>query len=163
MLSKSMEAAINDQITHELYSSHLYLAMSAHFDAANLPGTAHWMRVQAREEQGHAMKFYGYINSHDGRVILQGIDQPPSDFGTIVEAFQHVLEHERKVTGLINQLYAQAFKENDYATQMLLQWFINEQVEEEKNATEIVEQLKLIGTHGTALYMMDRQLASRAG
>ena len=163
MLSESMLKALNDQVKHEYYSSYLYLSMAAHFEAANLGGFAHWMKVQAREEMGHAMKFYEYIYDQGGRVTLQAIEQPPADFGSAMSVFQAALEHERKVTGLIRNLYGLAAKENDYATQVVLQWFINEQVEEEKNATQIVEQLKMIGDQGAALFMMNAQLGARAG
>ncbi len=163
MISKTIETALNDQIKHELYSSYLYLSMSAYCEAANLAGAAHWMRGQSREEYGHGMKFYGYIHDQGGRVALQALAQPPAEWTSLLDLFQQVLEHERKVTSLIQNLYALAFKENDYATQSFLQWFINEQVEEEKHATQIVEQLKMIGNSGQALYLMDRQLAARAG
>ena len=162
MLTQTLQAALNEQITHELYSAYLYLSMAAHFEAATLPGFAHWMKTQAKEEQGHAMKFFEYIHDQGGRVTLRAIDQPPTQFGSPLAVFQTVLEHERKVTSLIRNLYELATKENDYATQIELQWFINEQVEEEKNATQIVEQLKLIGDQGAALFMMNAQLGSRA-
>jgi ferritin len=161
MISKTMQAALNDQIKHEYYSSYLYLSMSAHFDAANLSGFAHWMRAQSREELGHAMKFFGYVNDQGGRVTLQAIDQPPVEFGSPLAVFKAVLEHEQKVTSLINGLAALAAKENDYATSGMLQWFINEQVEEEKNAVQIVEELKLVGESGASLFLVDRQLAAR--
>jgi ferritin len=163
MISKTVEAALNDQIKHEIYSSYLYLSMSAYCEAANLAGAAHWMRTQSREEYGHAMKFYGYVHDQAGRVTLQALAQPPAEWTSLLDLFQQVLDHERKVTTLIQNLYALAFKESDYATQSFLQWFINEQVEEEKNATQIVEQLKMIGHSGQALFMMDRHLAARAG
>jgi len=162
MINKTVETAINEQIKHELYSAYLYLSMSAYCEASNLPGAAHWMRTQAAEEQGHAMKFYGYVTEQGGRVVLQALAQPPSEFASPLDLFQQVLEHERKVTALITRLYETALQEKDYATQGLLQWYIKEQVEEEKNATAIVEQMKMVGTTGTALYMLDRQLAARA-
>jgi ferritin len=162
MFSKAVQDAINDQINKELYSAYLYLSMSAYCEAASLPGAAHWMAVQAAEEQGHAMKFFGYMNERSGRVMLEAIAQPPAEFTSLLDLFQQVLEHERKVTGLINKLYELALKEGDYPTQVLLHWFIQEQVEEEKNAAQIIEQLKMIGTQGTPLYMMDRQLGARA-
>jgi ferritin len=163
MISKTVQDAINDQIKNELYSAYLYLSMSAHFEAANLLGFAHWMRVQAKEEQGHAMKFFDYINDQGGHVLLKAIDQPPTAWKSSLELFQQVLEHEQKVTGLINKLYELAVKENDYATQVMLQWFITEQVEEEKNASQVIEQLKLIDAHGTAVLMLDHQLGKRGG
>ena len=161
MISKTIEAALNEQIKHELYSSYLYLSMSAWAEASNYAGAAHWMRVQFHEEQEHAMKFYGYIHDQGGRVTLQGLAQPPVEWTSMLDLFQQVLDHERKVTSLINNLYGLALKENDYATQGLLSYFIKEQVEEEKNVTTIIEQLKIIGNSGQATFMMDRHLASR--
>jgi ferritin len=161
MLSKVVEDAINEQIKNELYSAYLYLAMSAHFEVANLPGSAHWMRLQSQEEVEHAMKFFDYVNERGGRVVLQAINQPPAEFKSPLDIFQQALEHEQKVTGMINNLYALAVKENDYPTQVMLQWFIEEQVEEEKSAGDVVEQLKMIGDHIPSLLMLDRQLGAR--
>jgi ferritin len=161
MLSQTLQDAINEQIKNELYSAYLYLSMSAHFEAHNLAGFARWMRLQAQEEQEHAMKFFDYVHDRGGAVKLQAIDQPPSEWKSALELFQQVLEHEQKVTGMIHRLYALAVKENDYAAQIMLQWFITEQVEEEKNATEIIENLKLIDAHGTAVLMLDKQLGKR--
>jgi ferritin len=163
MLSKKISDEMNAQIKHEFASAYLYLAMSARFEAENLPGFAHWMRLQAQEEVEHAMKFYNYIFDRGGSVVLQAIEQPPSEFGTPLEAFQKALEHEKKVTALINNIYASADKENDYASKVFLNWFVEEQVEEEKNATAVVETLKLIGDSKNGLFMLDRQLGSRSG
>lgn len=161
MISKSMQDAINEQIKNELYSAYLYLSMSAHFEARNLNGFAKWLRVQANEELGHAMKFYDYVLERGGQVVLKAIDQPPAEWKSNLEVFEQVLEHEQKITALINKLYEQALKENDYPSQILLHWFINEQVEEEKNATQIIEKLKLIDAHGTAVLMLDHELGKR--
>ena len=161
MLSKKVQDAINEQIKNELYSGYLYLAMSADFESKNLPGFAHWMRMQAEEEQEHALKFFDFVNDRGARVVLQAIDQPPVEWESPLAVFEQTLEHEQKVTGLIYQLYELALEENDYPTQVMLQWFIDEQVEEEKNATEIVETLRLAGEKGQALIMMDRALARR--
>ncbi len=163
MLSKTMQDAINDQIKHELNSAYIYLAMSAHAEAENWPGAAHWLAAQAAEEQGHAMKLFGYINDRGGRVTLQAIPQPPQEFTSLLDLFEQVLAHERKVSALINRLYEIALSEKDYAAQSMVQWFINEQVEEEKSASDIVDALKLVGTQGTALFMIDRQLGVRGG
>ncbi len=161
MLSQRMVDALNAQINHELYASYLYLSMSAYCESQNLPGFAHWMRLQSEEERAHALKFLDYIHDRGGRVLLKGIEHPPVEFETVHDVFEQTLEHERHVTHLIHQLYDLALQENDYATQVLLQWFITEQVEEEKNATQIVEQLKIVGAEGIALYMLDRELAGR--
>ncbi len=161
MLGKKLQDALNEQIKNELYSGYLYLAMSAYFETNNLPGFAHWMRVQAGEEQEHALKFFDFIVDRGGRVVLHAIDQPPVEFHSPLAVFEATLEHEQKVTGLINKLYELAVAENDYPAQVMLQWFINEQVEEEKNATQIVETLKMIGDKGQALIMLDRELGQR--
>jgi len=161
MLNKGVQDAINEQIKNELYSAYLYLSMSAYCEAVNLPGFAHWMRLQSQEEVSHAMKYFEFINDRGGRVVLQAIDQPPIEFQSPLDVFQQTLEHERKVTAMIHRLYELAVKENDYATQAQLQWFITEQVEEEKRASEIVERLKMIGDQGPALLMLDRQLGER--
>lgn len=161
MIPGKLLNGLNDQIKHEFYASHLYLAMSAHFEAENLPGFAHWMRLQHEEEHQHAMRIFDFINNRDERVVLQGIDQPPSEFGTPLEIFQQALEHERKVTGQINELYRLAIEEGDYASQSMLQWFVDEQVEEEKVTGDIVDQLKLVGGESTALFMLDRELGAR--
>lgn len=161
MLSNTVQSALNDQINHEMYSAYLYLSMAAHFEAANLAGFAHWMRVQAQEELTHAMKLFDYIVDQGGQVSLKAIEQPPAQFGSPQAVFESVLDHEKKVTGLIHALYTLAAKENDYASQGMLQWFIDEQIEEEKNATQIVEELKLVGDSGASLFLVDRQLAAR--
>lgn len=161
MLNKKLQDALNEQIKNELYSGYLYLAMSAYFEANNLPGFAHWMRVQAAEEQTHALKFFDFVVDHGGRVELQAIDQPPVEFQSPLAVFEATLAHEQKVTGLIYKLYELAIAEHDYPAQVMLQWFINEQVEEEKNATQIVETLKMIGEKGQALVMLDRELSQR--
>jgi ferritin len=161
MLSEKVQDAINAQINHELYSSYLYLSMSAHFEAVNLPGFANWTRIQAEEENEHAMKFYDYVNDRDGRVVLKAIAQPPVEFGTPLDVFTAILEHEQKVTSLINQLYETAVKEKDYPTQVMLYWFINEQVEEEKNASAIVEQLRMMDNHQGNIIHVDRHVGKR--
>ncbi|HUT36864.1 MAG TPA: ferritin [Planctomycetota bacterium] len=162
MLSKKMEDALNKQVNAELFSSYLYLAMAADFEAKNLPGFAHWLKVQAKEENGHAMKFYGYINDRRGRVTLTAIAAPPAEWATPLAAFEAVLAHEEKVTGLIKGLVELAAKERDNATSVLLQWFVTEQVEEEKNADAIVQQLKRIGDSAHGLILLDRALAQRS-
>jgi ferritin len=161
MLNKTMQDALNEQIKNELYSAYIYLSMSAYFEDSNLPGFAHWMRVQAQEEVEHAMRFYSFINERGGRVILQAIDQPPIEFESPLDVFERTLEHEQLVTGMIHQLYALAVQEKDYASQVFLQWFVTEQVEEEDSATQIMETLKLIGDKRQVLLMLDRELGAR--
>ncbi|MBI5020285.1 MAG: ferritin [Ignavibacteriales bacterium] len=161
MISKSMQDAINEQINEELYSSYLYLSMAAHFDSQNLPGFAHWMKVQSEEERSHSMKFYSYVYDRGGTVTFKAIAQPPAKYKSPLEIFKQVLAHEGKITKLINKLYEQALKEKDYPTQNLLQWFINEQVEEEKNDNEIINYLETLGDSPVSLMMLDRRLAER--
>ncbi len=161
MLSKTIQDAMNEQIKNEFYSAYLYLSMAAYCDSVNLLGFAHWMRVQAQEETGHAMKFYDFIYDRGGRVILKVIDQPPADFQSPLHVFEEALAHEQKVTGMISNLYALAVQEKDYASQSFLQWFVDEQVEEERTAAQIIETLKMIGDHKGALFMLDRELGKR--
>ena len=161
MISKTLQDALNQQINFELFSAYLYLSMSAHFEAQNLSGFAHWMRVQYQEETGHAMKFYKYVFDRSGVVTLKAIAQPATKFKTPADVFKQVLEHEQKVTSLINKLFEAAVKEKDYAAQSFLQWFINEQVEEEKNATDFINMLEMIGDSPVSLIMADRQLGAR--
>jgi ferritin len=162
-ISKTMQDAINEQIKNEFYSAYLYLSMAAHFETTNLPGFANWMQIQTGEEKDHAMRFFQYVIDRGGKVELKAIDQPPLSWKTPREAFEQVLEHEQQVTSMINNLYALAMKENDYTSQVMLQWFLNEQVEEEKSASLILEQIKLIDARGTALYVLDHQLSKRSG
>jgi ferritin len=161
MISKTLQDAINEQINFELFSAYLYLSMSAHFETQNLSGFANWTRVQYQEETGHAMKLYKYVFERSGAVTLKAIAQPATKFKTPVDVFKEVLKHEQKVTSLINKLYELAVKEKDYAAQIFLQWFVNEQVEEEKNATDIINMLEMIGDSPVSLIMADRQLGAR--
>ena len=156
-------AAINDQINAELESAYLYLSMSAWCASKNMGGAAKWMGMQAREEQEHALKLYEHVLDRGGKVTLQAIAQPRSDWGSLQELFQQVAEHEAHVTALITRLYEVACKENDYPAQIMLQWFITEQVEEEKNASDIIAQLDLIEAKGTAVLMLDKTLGKRGG
>jgi ferritin len=161
MLNEKMEAAINGQINAEIYSSYLYMSMATWFDAQTLPGMAHWMRVQAQEEWTHAIKFYNYVNDRGGRVKLSAIDGPATDWDNPLAVFQAVAEHEAKVTGLINGLMDLALSISDHATSSFLKWFVDEQVEEEASAAEVVGQMKLAQTNPSALLMLDKDLATR--
>lgn len=162
MFSQVVHDKMNQQIMHEMYSAYMYLSMSAQCESANLPGFAKWLRMQADEEMEHAMKFYDFIHERGGKVTLLAIDQPPSEFGAPREIFEQVYAHEQKVTGLINSIYEVALKENDYPSQIFLHWFIDEQVEEESNSSQILETLKMIGESPNGLFMLDRQLGKRA-
>jgi ferritin len=161
MASKSMIESLNNQINHEISSGYLYLSMASYADSINFGGFAHWLKFQAKEELAHAMKMYGYVNDCGGKVDLKAIEQPETQFKSLKEIFEKVLAHEKKITVLINKLYELAIKENDYATQINMQWFVSEQVEEEKHASDILEQLKNIGESYTSLIMIDRHLATR--
>ena len=162
MIPKTIQDATNEQINKELYSSYLYLSMAAYFESKNLPGFAKWMRVQADEETKHGMKFYQHLVDRGGRVLLKGIAAPRTDWKSNLDVFKEAQSHEAAVTASINNLYELALKEKDYPAQVLLQWYITEQVEEEKNAAEIVQQLELIDAHGTAVLMLDHQLGKRS-
>ncbi len=161
MLSKPVQDAMNEQIKNELYSAYLYLSMAAHFESTNLPGFAHWMKIQATEEVKHSMKFFGYIHERGGKVTLKAIEQPPVEFKTPLDIFKMAYKHEQKVTAMIHKMYELSLKENDYPSQVMLQWFVKEQVEEEKSAETIIEQLKMAGDSSAALLMADRQFAER--
>jgi ferritin len=161
MLSDRLQDAINRQINSELYSSHLYLSMSAYFESLDLNGFAHWMKLQFEEETAHALKLFDYVNDRDGRVTLHSIDQPQVEFESPHSVMRSALEHERLVTSMINDLYALAISERDYPTHVLLEWFVSEQVEEEKVLNEIVAHMDLIGNDGTGLIIMDQRLGDR--
>ena len=161
MIGKAMQDAMNEQINKELFSAYLYLSMAAYFEARNLSGFAHWMRVQADEEREHAMKFYNFILERAGNVLLKAIDAPKTEWSSSLEVAQEVAAHEAKVTASIYALHELAMQEKDYPAQVMLQWFIIEQVEEEKNAAEIVANLKLIEERATAVLMLDKQLGKR--
>jgi ferritin len=156
-----MEDAINQQINKEFYSAYLYLSMSAYCNRIGLPGAEHWFRMQYDEEIIHMAKMFDYVMQHGGNARLLQIDEPPSDFGSILEVFEASLEHEQFVTRSINELLDVAVEEKDHASQVFLQWFITEQVEEEANVTDIVSRLKLAGDNGGALMMIDDKFAQR--
>jgi ferritin len=160
-MDKKLQKVFNDQIKHELYSAHIYLAMAAYFETKNLPGFAHWMKIQYKEEVAHAMKMFEFLNDRGQRVLLQAIPQPTWEFSSSLEVFEETLKHEQKVTSLINALYELAKEVNDHASVVFLQWFVTEQVEEEKNASVIIQTLKIIKSEGAPLIMLDRELAKR--
>ena len=161
MLSERMQKGLNAQMIAELYSSYLYLSMNAYFKSVNLDGFANWMYAQAQEELMHAMKFYEFINQRGGRVTLDAIEAPPTEWDGPLAVFEDTLKHEQKVTGLINDLVEVAAEERDHATRIFLQWFVTEQVEEEDSVGSVLEQLKLLGDAKGGLFMMDRELAKR--
>lgn len=161
MVSKKMIESINQQINREIYSAYLYLSMGAYAASLGLSGFANWFSVQVKEELTHAEKFYNYVIQQAGRVKLKAVEGPPQDFKSAVDLFEQTLEHEIKVTKLIHDLVDLARKESDHATETFLQWFVTEQVEEESNATEILQKLNIVGKDGNGLLTIDSQLATR--
>ncbi len=161
MLNKKLEEALNAQINAEFWSAYLYLSMSADMSAKGLSGVANWFAIQFKEEQDHAMKFFNYVISRGGKVTLKSIDKVETSWKNALDAFEETLKHEEVVTSLINNLYAIATEEKDYATQSMLKWFIDEQVEEEETAQGLIDTLKLIGDNGYGLYQFDKELAAR--
>ena len=161
MISKKLEAAINAQINAEMWSAYLYLSMSAYCQDAGYPGIAKWFAIQFKEEQDHAMILFNYLQSRGGRVLLEPIAAVDTEWTSPLAAFQHTLEHEGKVTAMINNLMAMAVEEKDFALQSRLNWFVDEQVEEEENATDLVNKFRMVGDNGYGLYQLDQELAAR--
>lgn len=161
-MEKKIEKALNDQITGEYRSSYLYLAMAAYFESKNLAGFSHWMKMQSKEEMVHVMKFYAFINDRGSQVVFGAIEKPRADFSSEKDVFEKSLAHEREVTELINKLYSMAQSTHDNALLAFLQWFITEQVEEEKNASTILAKLDLIKNNSMGILMLDRELAERS-
>ena len=161
MISKRLEAAINAQINAEMWSAYLYLSMSTYCQDAGFPGIANWFNIQFKEEQDHAMILLNYLQSRDGRVLLAPIDAVETEWASPLAAFEATLQHEQKVTSLINNLMALAVEEKDFALQTRLNWFVEEQVEEEENARDLIQKFRLIGDNGYGLYQLDQELAAR--
>ena len=160
-ISKTMQDAFNEQIKNEVYSAYLYLSMAAFFESKNLPGSAKWMRAQYAEENMHAMKMFDFVADRGGRVTLQAIPQPTADFATPVDVWKNVYEHEQKVTAMIYKLAQQAASEGDFASHAFLQWFITEQVEEEKNAQLMLERFTQAGSNAASLLLFDGHFTKR--
>lgn len=160
-MDKKLEKSMNEQIVKELYSAYLYLAMAAYFESENLGGFSHWMRMQVQEELLHTSKFFDFLNERGSRVVLDTIDKPTAKFSSVEDVFKKTLEHEKKVTVSINALYALADKANDNATKIFLQWFINEQVEEERNPADILGKLKYVSNQPAGILILDKDLATR--
>lgn len=161
MISKKMVKAVNEQINKEIYSAYLYLSMSSYSDHLGLKGFANWFMVQYQEEMEHAMRMYHYIQDQGEQVKLMAIDQPETQFASPLAMFQKTLQHEKYVTKRIHALVDLALKEKDHATQIFLQWFVTEQVEEEANANDILATLKLVGKQANGLFLLDKDLAAR--
>lgn len=162
MLTPKMQAALNEQIRNEIASGYLYLSMSAWLESQNLPGSAHWMRLQHKEEMDHAGKLMEHVHDRGGRVVLEGLEKPPTEFGSLKETFEATLAHEQRVTNAINKLYELALSEKDYPVQVELQWFIKEQVEEEKTVQEILAQIDACDARPHLMLMIDKRLGKRA-
>ena len=160
MINEKIQTALNDQINAEFGAFYTYLSMSAYFEAENLPGFAAWMHNHAREEQVHAMKIYGFINERNGRVQLKALEGPTTSWNSTVAVFEDALRHEQKVTRLINELVDLSIKENDHATHSFLQWFVDEQVEEEAIVDKVLQDLKRVGDSQLAVFMIDRELGA---
>lgn len=161
MLNKKIEEALNAQINAEMWSAYLYLSMAAFCHTNGNPGMGHWFEVQFQEEQDHAKILFNYVIQRNGKVDLKAIKEVPTTWESVLDVFESTLKHEQTVTALINNLFALTTQENDYATQSMLKWFIDEQVEEEENATNIIDNLKMIKDNGYGLYMLDKELAAR--
>ena len=161
LLSEKVQAALNEQIKDELYAAYLYLAMSGYFKELNLEGFAHWFDLQRQEETNHGMKIFEYVYDRGARVELKPLPAPPKSFASPVDVAQQAFDHEREVTEKINDLYELALEAKDYQTQSLLQWFISEQIEEEKSALTVVERLKMVGDDAAALFILDREMGAR--
>lgn len=161
MINPKMEEALNLQINKEIYSSYLYLSMSAFLERQSLNGFANWMKIQSQEEYVHAMKFYAYLLQKGGKITLLEINQPKTDWKSVLEVFEDTYTHEQTVTESIDNLVNLAFDVRDHATNSFLQWFVNEQVEEEANATKILDELRMVADNKTGLFMIDREMAQR--
>ena len=161
MISQKMQEALNGQVAAEFYSAYLYLSMSAYLESIDLQGFAGWMRVQYQEEVSHAEKIFDHVIERDGRAVIKAWEAPPAEWKSALDVFETAYKHEQKVTGLINGLVDQALAEKDHATYNFLQWFVNEQVEEEASVKTIVQQLKLLGDSRAGLFQIDRELGQR--
>ncbi len=160
-LSPAMQDALNQHLKAELESAYLYFSMAAYLNGANFSGAAHWMRLQAQEELDHAVRFYDHINDRAGRVILMAVDAPQTDWASLLDVFEAGLRHEQLMTRRINELVDLSLREKDHAANSMLQWLVSEQVEEESTITEIINKLKLIGSDGSGLFMLDHELGER--
>jgi len=161
MIHKSIQDVLNTQINLEQYSAQLYLAMSAHCETKSFRGFAHWLRMQAQEETAHAMKLVAFVLDRGGRLELKSIDAPPTEFGSITQVFEKILEHEQRITTSINALFERSRQEKDYASEITLQWYVTEQVEEEANVGQILDQLRAVGEKGGGIWYLDSKMGKR--
>ncbi|HEY5960108.1 MAG TPA: ferritin [Polyangiaceae bacterium] len=161
MIHKSIQDALNTQINREQFSAQLYLAMSAHCEAKSFRGFAHWLRVQSQEETAHALKLVTFVLDRGGKLELKPIDAPPTEFGTITQVFERILEHEKSITTSINSLFELSRQEKDYASEITLQWYVTEQVEEEANVGQILDHLRAVGEQGGGIWYLDSKMGKR--
>lgn len=161
MIAKEIEQRLNDQMNFEMYSANIYLGMAAYLESLNLGGFANWMKIQYQEEMVHCMKFYDYLNERGGRAVFGAMDAPPEEWDSPLAAFENALEHERVVTGRINDLVARAAEAKDHATFNFLQWFVAEQVEEEAGVEDIIQKLKMVDGAPGGMFVLDRELGAR--
>jgi ferritin len=161
MIHQSIQDALNIQINLEQYSAQLYLAMSAHCEGKSFRGIAHWLRVQAQEETTHAMKLVDFVLDRGGRLELKSIEAPPTEFGGVTQVFEKILAHEKQITGSINALFQLSREQKDYASEITLQWYVTEQVEEEANVGQILDQLRAVGEQGGGIWYLDSKLGKR--
>jgi len=161
MISKKMQDGLNDQVAFEFYSAHIYLSMAAYLESIDLPGCANWMRIQYQEEVAHGMKIFEYVIERDGRAFVNAFDGPKSEWNSAIDAFENAYAHEQIVTGRFGNLMELAMAEKDHASQIFLQWFVNEQVEEEASVKAIIQHLKMLGESKAGLFQIDRELAGR--
>lgn len=161
MLSEKMQNELNEQLNYELFSAYVYFSMEAYFLDKNLNGFANWMHVQAMEEMTHVLKFFNFLHESDGRVLLKPVEGPRTEWGSSLEAFEEAYAHEQSVTRRIHNIVDLALREKDFATHSFLQWFVNEQVEEENNAKQNVQNVKMVSDNSGAIFLLDRELAAR--
>lgn len=161
MLTAKIEKELNNQLNKEIFSAYLYMSMAAYFQSVDLLGFSNWMYVQAKEEMLHAEKFYLFIQERNGKVVLEQINKPQTDWESPLAAFEASLKHEEYITASINNIANIAIEEKDHATNIFLQWFITEQVEEESSVTEVIRKLKLMKDAPGGLYMLDKELGAR--
>lgn len=161
-IGKKMTDALNEQIREEIFSAYLYFAMASDFESKDWPGIASWMKVQAQEEMAHSLKFYNWINERGGKAVLKAIDKPQESWNSALDLFEAALKHEQHITSRIYNLVKVAREEGDIATEIFLQWYVTEQVEEEANASEIVEKIKKVQNSQNGMYMLDKELSARS-
>ena len=161
MISQTMQNALNNQVSLEQYSAQLYLAMGAHCDTLGFKGFAHWLRIQAGEETAHAVKLIDFILDRKGKLELKPVPAPPQEFGGVIQVFEQTLEHEVGITRTINELFELARVERDYASEIKLQWYVSEQVEEEANVGQVVDHLHAVGAQGGGIWYLDSKMGKR--